>query len=273
MRVLGAMLVLAALGAAAAAETVERKPRGQPWIGVKITDRDLRWGGVGVTDVFDDTPASLCGLRPGDEIIGVGLAEVHGSQELQLVVGAHDVGDRVTVSYVRDGDIKRCTTRLTEKIVDPTELLHRRVVDRAAPPFTLRPLDGGKLIDDVSSRGRVTVLALFSTSCDDCAQVIGELAEKAIGDLTQVDLLAVSNTGKDSLEAYVQRLGLTAAVASDEDDLVSRYLAATDEVTILVIDHEGIVQFAASGAGPDGTHLDGAAFCVSRADRARRKAD
>jgi peroxiredoxin len=273
MRVLGA-LVMVGLGlpAVAAAESVDRKPKGTPWIGVRITDRNLSYGGVGVTDVFDDTPASMCGLQAGDEIIGVGLADVHGSEQLITVVKAYDVGDKVTVTYVRGGGVKRCKARLTQKIDDPTELLHRRVVDRAIPPFALRRVSDGTTVDDLAIRGRVTVLALFTTSCDDCATVITDLAEKAVGDLTHVDLLAVSNSDADTIKAYVQRVGLTAEVASDEGDLVAKYLGAQDEVTILVIDHKGVVKFAASGAGPDATHLDSAAFCVSRADRARRKA-
>lgn len=271
MRVLGAALVLA-FALPAAAETVDRKPKGTPWIGVGITGNDLRYGGVGITDVFDDTPASMCGLQAGDEIIGLGLADVHGPDELILVVGAHDVGDKVTVTYVRDGGVKRCTAKLTQRIDDPTELLHRRLVDRAIPPFTLERIADGATVDDVSTRGRVTVLALFATSCDDCATVITSLAEKAVGDLTHVDLIAVSNAGPDTIKAYVQRVGLTADVATDEGELLRRYHRVQDEVTILVIDHKGVVKFAASGAGPDGTHLDSAAFCVSRADRARRKA-
>ena len=271
MRVLGALVVVG-LAAPVAAETVDRKPKGTPWIGVRITDRDLRYGGVGVTDVFDDTPASLCGLQAGDEIIGLGRADVHGTQELQLVVGAHDVGDKVKVTFVRGGEVKSCRAKLTNRIDDPTELLHRRVVDRPIPPFTLTRLSDGTMVDDLTVRGRVTVLALFTTSCDDCATVITELAENAVGDLTHVDLIAVSNAGADTIEAYVQRVGLTAEVATDEGDLVAKYLGAQDEVTILVVDHKGVVKFAASGAGPDATHLDSAAFCVSRADRARRKA-
>lgn len=267
MRVLGAALVLA-FALPAAAETP--KPRGTPWIGVGISDANLRYGGVAITDVFDETPASLCGLRPGDEIIGVGFADVHGSSELISVVSAYEIGDEVTVTYVRDGDVERCTTTLTQRIDDPTELLHRRVVDRAMPPFRFETLSGAA-VDDLSIRGRVTVLALFATSCDDCATAISDLADKAVGDLTHVDLLAVTAAGPDTIKAYVQRVGLTAEVASDEGDLVRRYHRVQDEVTILVIDHEGIVRYAATGAGPEGSHLDSAAFCVSRADRARKK--
>src|SRR5688572_24293596 len=139
MRVLGALVVVG-LSAPAAAETVDRKPKGTPWIGIGITGANLQYGGVGVTDVFDDTPASLCGLQAGDEIITLGLAQVHGPDELISVVGAYDVGDKVTVTYVRAGDVKTCAARLTPRIDDPTELLHRRVVDRAIPPFTLTKL-------------------------------------------------------------------------------------------------------------------------------------
>lgn len=270
MRVLGA-LVMVGLVAPAAAESVERKPKGTPWIGVGISG-STNYGGVGVTDVFDDTPASLCGLQAGDEIIRIGRADVHNPDELIEIVKAYDVGDKATVAFVRSGEVKTCAAKLTQRIDDPTELLHRRVVDRSIMPFTLTRLSDGTTVDDLSIRGRVTVVAMFATSCDDCATVITDLAEKAVGDLTHVDLIAVSNAGPDTIKAYVQRVGLTGEVATDEGDLVRRYHRTQDDVTILVLDHKGIVKFAAVGAGPDATHLDSAAFCVSRADRARRKA-
>jgi peroxiredoxin len=272
MRVLAAIVVLASLGAVAAAETSPAKVKVRPWLGISINDSDAVWGGVAVLDVFEDTPASLCGLRPGDEILAIDKIEVHGSSELQTTVGLRAVGNKITVSYVRRGDVHRCKTRLAAQITDATELLQRRLVDRAIPPFTLLRRSDGTTLDDTSTRGHVIVLALFTTACDDCAATIADLATRLAAEETgdSVELHAVSGDGEQAIDAYVQRMGVTADLAIDEGKLVSRYLAERDAVTILVIDHDGIVRFAASGAGPDDTHLDTAAFCASRAERARR---
>jgi hypothetical protein len=271
-----ASVVLLLLGAGAArAEVRALKPKQPPWLGVSISDRDARFGGVAITDVYGETPAALCGLRAGDEIIGIDRADVRDTSELQLTVSARRVGERVTVRYVRPkhgvdggaliGEDRRCKVKLAAKVTDPTELLDRRLVDRPVPALSLVKRGDGSAVDDRALRGDVVVLALFTTSCDACATTIGELAAR----LGETALYAISGDGDAAVDAYVQRLGVTAPVALDQGEFVLRYLQARDELTILVVDHEGVVRFAASGAGPDGTHLDGAAFCAERAERAR----
>jgi len=271
-----AVLAVLLLGAAPArAEVRALQPKAPPWLGVSITDRDSRFGGVAVTDVYGDTPAAACGLRDGDEIIAIDRTEVRDTTELQVTVRARDVGDRVTVHYVRPrrdptaglvGEDRRCRIKLAAQVTDATELLERRLVDRPAPPFALVRRGDGSKLDDRTTRGHVLVLALFTTACDACAATLGQLAERI------PDVIAVSGDGDGATAAYVQRLGVSARVALDQADFVLRYLQVRDEVTILVLDHEGVVRFAASGPGPDDTHLDGAAFCAERAERARADA-
>lgn len=245
----------------------------KPWLGISIDEQDATWGGVAVFDVIDDTPASLCGLRGGDEILAIDRVEVHGASELQVTIGAHKVGDRVSVSYVRSGDVRRCVTKLQAQVTDPTELLQRRLVDKTVPPVSLLRHADGVAVDDETIRDRVVVLGLFSTSCEGCAATLTELAARLADDdgARTAMFYAVAADGDVALDAYVQRVGLTVDLASDQGELVRRYLQDREDVTILVIDHEGMVRFAASGAGPDDTHLDGAVFCASRAERARRK--
>jgi peroxiredoxin len=274
MRVLASVVVLACLGHAAAAETGKpAKVKVKPWLGISINDGDAVWGGVAVIDVFEDTPASLCGLRAGDEILAVDKIEVHGTSELQSTVGALAVGKKIMVSYVRGGDVRRCKTKLAAQITDLTELLQRRLVDRAVPPFSLVRRSDTAIIDDTTTRGHVVVLALFATSCDECATTINDLATRLAAEegTADVELHAVSGDGDQAVDAYVQRMGVTADLALDQGKLVTRYLADRGDVTILVVDHEGVVRFAANGPGPDDTHLDTAAFCASRAEHARIK--
>jgi hypothetical protein len=249
------------------------KPHLRPWLGVSIDDQDASWGGVAVYDVFDDTPASLCGLRGGDEILAIDRVDVHGTGELQAIVSVHEVGDRVTLSYVRRNEVRRCATRLQPQVTDPTELLHRRLVDKAMPPFHFSTHADHVDLTDTGVRGDVVVLGLFSTSCDDCAAVLGDLADRLAADdgARAARFFAVAGEGDAALDAYVQRLGLGAPLAADTADFVRHYLADRDDATILVIDARGLVRFAASGRGPDDTQLDGAVYCASRAERARQK--
>jgi peroxiredoxin len=273
MRVLSVAAVLFLLGGTAAAE--KEKPKVKPWLGISINQSDSIWGGVAVLDVFDDTPASLCGLRAGDEILAVDDVEVHDTSELQSTVGAKAVGKKVKVQYVRGRDVRACRTRLAAQVSDPTELLQRKLEGRALS-FSLRAHVGGATIDDASLRGSVVVLGLFSTSCDECATTLTDLATRLAAEEegASIELLAVTADGDEAVDAYVQRTGLTVDVAVDpKNKLVGRYLAERPSLTIVVLDHEGKVEFAASGAGPDDTHLDTAAYCASRAELVKRKAE
>ena len=89
-----------------------------------------------------------------------------------------------------------------------------------------------------------------------------------------IDVYAVTADSDDAIDAYVQRMGLTVEVARDLGDFVQRHLYTFDrtDAAILVIDHKGIVRFAAHGPGVEAAQIDGAAFCVGQSLRARRKA-
>lgn len=262
--------------AGAAVARADDVPPPKPWLGVSISDQGVRWGGIVVLDVFEDTPASLCGLRAGDEIFTIDRVEVHGTTELQHAVGAHAVGDKLRLEYVRGTAIRKCTVKLAEAVTDPTELIQRRAVDRAIPPFALERRSDGAVLDDTSTRGAVLVLALISTACDRCAATLDDLAAAVDG--TGAQLYAVTADGAEAADAFVQRTGVTVELALEgldgaRDGLVRRYLNDRDDATILLVDHEGIIRFAAVGAGLDAANLDGATFCAKRAARAKRKAD
>lgn len=268
-----ACVVAVLVGMTGIARAGHSKVKLHAWLGISLDEQDSAWGGVDIYDVFDDTPASLCGLRAGDEILAIDRVDVHGASELQATIAEHDVGDRVTVAYVRRGDVRKCATRLAPQVTDPTELLERRLVGKTVPPLSLTRRGDGSALDDDTIRDRVVVLGLFSTSCDDCAATLSELATRlaADPDARGASFTAVSVGGDAALDAYVQRMGVTVDLASDNGELVRRYLQDIGAVTILVVDHHGVVTFAASGPGPDDTQLDGAVYAASRAECARMK--
>ncbi len=268
-----AFVVMLAGGPASA----DKPPPPRPWLGVSITDTGVRWGGIAILDVFEDTPAWLCGIQAGDEIYAIDHVEVHGTAELQVSVGAHAVGDRIRVEYIRGDALRRCSVRLAEAITDPTELIQRRLVDRAIPPFTLVRHSDDAVFDDLSTRGDVLALALISTACETCVATLSALATALDG--TNVPLYAVSDDGEAAVDAFIQRTGANVEILREDRDLaaparglVERYRADRDDATILLIDHEGVVTFAAVGQGVEGANLDGVAFSAERAARARRKA-
>lgn len=277
---LGAGALALVAGAAVARADGDAPPR-KPWLGVSINHTLSTFGGVHVVDTFDDTPASLCGMRAGDEILAIDGVEVSDGDQLQARVQARAIGDRVVVRYARVErggrglKLRRCTTTLAERIDDPTELLHRRLVDRRLPAVRAIRLADDAVIDDAALRGEVAVLAVFSTRCDDCAAAIATLAAAVAeaGDATDAGARVIAIAGEEeaAVRAYVQRTGLGGEIAIDPDGVVARYLTDRAQISILVVDHRGVVRFAASGLGPESTHVDSAAFCVERAARARDK--
>jgi hypothetical protein len=243
----------------------------RPWLGVSINDASARWGGVAVLDVFEATPASLCGLRAGDEILAIGDDLVPGTEALRRSVQRRSVGQAVRVQFVRGDQLRSCRTRLAAQVTDPTELLQRRALDRPLPTLDVALRTGG-VLDDAAARGATLVLALFSTACDGCAATVAAVAEQVVGD-TGARLVAVTEDGDAPLAAWVQRHGVTVDTGVDRTTLVRRMLTDAQGVSVLVVDHEGVVRFAASGPGDDGAHLEAAAYCLRRAERARRRAE
>jgi S1-C subfamily serine protease len=88
-----------------------------PYIGVLMIDvRDLDAGdrarlgevppaeGAVVSRVVVGAPAARAGLRPGDVITAVDHLETRAADEVLARVSDHDVGERVTIGYVRAGE-------------------------------------------------------------------------------------------------------------------------------------------------------------------------
>jgi Do/DeqQ family serine protease len=69
--------------------------------------------GVFITDVADDGAAKTAGLKKGDFITKLNDVEVNSGPELQEQVARYKPGDKINVTYVRDG--KESTTTITLK--------------------------------------------------------------------------------------------------------------------------------------------------------------
>ena len=84
----------------------------RPILGTRLADETGDRGGVEIVGVFEDSPAQAAGLRIGDEITSINDERVKSRDELIDAVGQFKVGDKVTVSLVRDGDTRRIEVTL-----------------------------------------------------------------------------------------------------------------------------------------------------------------
>ncbi len=81
----------------------------RPWIGI-LADRDSleieSSDGVKIGRVFDNSPAALAGIEPGDIIISVDKVPVRNITELQRIVMFRQPGEEISVNVERDEDIQ-----------------------------------------------------------------------------------------------------------------------------------------------------------------------
>ncbi|GKQ43332.1 serine protease [Companilactobacillus sp. RD055328] len=68
-------------------------------------------GGILIGSVTDNAPASKAGLKKYDVITKIDDKKVDSIATLHSIIYSHDIGDKVTVTYYRDG--KQATTELT----------------------------------------------------------------------------------------------------------------------------------------------------------------
>ena len=67
--------------------------------------------GVAILEVVDGSPADKAGLKKGDIVVGLGDEDISGLADFRYELYRYDVGDKVDVTYYRDG--KKKTTSIT----------------------------------------------------------------------------------------------------------------------------------------------------------------
>jgi S1-C subfamily serine protease len=70
--------------------------------------------GVFITDVVDDSPAEVAGLRKDDIITEVDGKPIEGTSDLYHKIRSHEPGDEITVTYIRRGEKRKVEVELGE---------------------------------------------------------------------------------------------------------------------------------------------------------------
>jgi hypothetical protein len=264
-----------------------------PWLGVTITTEGAQRG-VRITEVIDGTPAEECGLVPGDEILQIDGTSVVETEQLIALVNGRAVGDRVAILFLRDAATRQTRARLAARIEDRNEILHRRLVGKPAPPLALWPVDGNDrrsvgelpLFGLDRYRGDVLVLLFWSTYCTECSPAQTALAALAAAEKEQgLAVVQIANEDRSLLLPYLQHAPqllptLQDASPTPGEDGAFRLYGVEARPTLVVIDHRGLVRYAALLGStpdgvpqdPDGARLDDALFAIGRALRDRNGA-
>jgi S1-C subfamily serine protease len=72
-------------------------------------------GGVLVYALAPEGPAAKAGIRPGDVLTAVDTEKVASVEELFAALRQHDPGERVAISYLRDGDTRTTQAQITDR--------------------------------------------------------------------------------------------------------------------------------------------------------------
>ena len=77
--------------------------------------------GAWVREVSPGSPASEAGLATDDVIIGVADREITSMEELSIAIRDLEVGERITITFVRGGQRRRVDVVLAERTADPAQ--------------------------------------------------------------------------------------------------------------------------------------------------------
>lgn len=270
-----AVIALAiAPGAAAADEAIDGEdPR--PWLGISYDPRQHKGIlGLPVTNVFEESGALASGLRAGDEIVEIDGDIVVPGSDLYPLISPRAIGDRLTMRVFRDDKIITLHPILTRRVSD-SEMLHRQLVGKRAPAFSLVPAgdDTAPVIEDSVLVGKVGIVVWFHQSCRDCPQVINALAPW-IEAHRRDGVVGVAGTGGEAvaISAILSSTPVLLPVGIDPDAWL-HYGVLEDfqnKVSICVVDRAGVVRMAAAVGAVDDPALDDVIAAAERALKQRK---
>ncbi len=93
------------------------------FLGVSATATSGDVTGAEIAQVVNNSPADDAGFEAGDVITKVDDTEITSPAELVQVISAKDSGDKVTITYTRDGDTETATVTLGDRSDAPTQQL------------------------------------------------------------------------------------------------------------------------------------------------------
>ncbi|MFX3539360.1 PDZ domain-containing protein, partial [Leptospira borgpetersenii] len=94
----------------------------QPWLGVGVDylhEEDAKKlnisGGAVVVQIMNDSPADRAGIQLMDVITEISGTKINSPEEVVSTVKKSKVGDRITVTVMRQGNVSRISIQLKER--------------------------------------------------------------------------------------------------------------------------------------------------------------
>jgi peroxiredoxin len=212
------------------------------WLGVRFEP-----GTTHVVQVVDQSPAAAAGIHVDDQIVSLDGVAMQTSQQIVKTVGETPPGTRVKVVLTRGGAQQTLSIKLAVRPPDD-KLIRTSLLDKPAPPFTARALDGtaGTTLADL--RGRVVLIDFWATWCGPCTTQFPHLNQwhqqyAAKG----LHILGLSDEEADLVREYVAAEKLQYPIALDPDDRIRAAYFVPGMPTTVVIDKTGVVRYVSVG--------------------------
>ena len=270
-----AVIALAiAPGVVAADEAIDGEdPR--PWLGISYDPRSQKGiYGLPVTNVFEESGALASGLRIGDEILEIDGQQTPPGTDLYPIISPRAIGERLSMRIYRSDRFMMLHPVLTPRVSD-SEMLHRQLVGKRAPAFSLTQIgdENAPAIDDSVLVGKVGVVLWFHYSCRDCPQLINALAPWIESHRREGVVGIVGADGEEvALSAILTSTPVLFPVGIDRDAWLHYGVLENpqDKVSISVVDRAGVVRMAAAVVATDEAALDDVIAAAERALKQRK---
>ena len=239
---LAAVVIALGIGAAGVSRAAENE--GRAWLGIYMQslDEDLRdaYGqdGVLVSRVSSDSPAKTAGILRGDLITKIDGKPVSDSDELSNEIESHQVGEKISVTLLRDSRERTVVITLAERPDDlddaPMYTPRPPRAPRAPrPPRTPRMFWGNGDFDHLMSFGNRGRLGVRVETLND---QLGEAFEvpdgKGVLVLQVMEETPAQEAGMKAGDVIV-RVGTR--TIEDHDDLTRALRSSTGKVEIEVV--------------------------------------
>lgn len=225
--------------------TVASAADGPPWLGVTMAEVGER---VVVRKVARRSPAEQAGLKVGDVLLQVGDKRVAVAADVSAEVRRRRPGDRVDVSFGRDGTQKTAAAKL-EAFPGDSELLRRDVVGKKAPSLRPVSLVKGDVPEELT--GKATAVVFFASWCVVC-RVEAPLMNRWHARFSAIGgrVIGVAADGPYTATKLADELELAFSVTADPANLVSGAWQSPAVPTVYLVDKKGVVRDAIVGLDP-----------------------
>ena len=137
----------------------------RPYLGIQVAPEKFDAGdGAHIGEVVKDGAAAQSGLKKGDVITKINDVPVNSFTELQGAVASYNAGDKVKITYKRDGEEKTVASTLTAKTAAFDEIAQSNIGDRlGAELLNLDPkkaqsygVEGGVIVKKIKADGPIS---------------------------------------------------------------------------------------------------------------------